>query len=91
MSGQAPSPPTTLIELEDRLSEPIESVVEMMQRLPGDILILGVAGKMGPSLARMAKRASDEAGTARRNIGVSRFRDTAARTELGKIGSSETL
>ncbi|MEQ1750030.1 MAG: epimerase [Prosthecobacter sp.] len=86
MSGQAPSPPTTLIELEDRLSEPTESVVEMMRRLPGDFLILGVAGKMGPSLARMAKRASDEAGTTRRIIGVSRFRDAAARTGLEKHG-----
>ena len=86
MSDGAPSPPTTLIELEDRLSEPTESVVDMMQRLPGDLLILGVAGKMGPSLARMAKRASDEAGTTRRIIGVSRFRDAAARTELEKHG-----
>ena len=36
-------------------------------------LVLGVAGKMGPTLARMAKRASDAAGVRRRVIGVSRF------------------
>jgi nucleoside-diphosphate-sugar epimerase len=36
-------------------------------------MLLGVAGKMGPTLARMARRASDTAGTARRVIGVSRF------------------
>ncbi len=80
------TPPLTLADLEDRLSEPTEAVVAMMQRVPGDILILGVAGKMGPSLARMAKRASDAAGTARRIIGVSRFRDAQMRVDLEKHG-----
>lgn len=65
--------PTNLTELEERLSRPTPAVIEMMTRLPGDIVILGAAGKMGPSLARMAKRASDEAGTKRRVIAVSRF------------------
>ena len=44
-----------------------------MRRLPGDIILLGAAGKIGPSLARMARRASDLAGVKRRVIGVSRF------------------
>ncbi len=60
-------------ELEDRLSEPTAAVVETLGRLDGDILLLGVAGKMGLSLARMAKRASDAAGVRRRVIGVARF------------------
>src|SRR5262249_26169492 len=47
-------------------------VVDALARLPGDIVLLGVAGKLGPSLARMAKRASDMAGVRRRVIGVSR-------------------
>ena len=38
-------------DLEDRLSEPTEAVIEPLARLPGDILFLGVAGKMGPSMA----------------------------------------
>ena len=62
-------------ELEDRLSEPTEAVMETLARLPGDILFLGVAGKMGPSMARMARRASDLAGMKRRVIGVARFSD----------------
>jgi hypothetical protein len=78
----ASSPPSSLAELEDRLSEPTQAVIDMMHRVTGDIVVLGVAGKMGPSLIRMAKRASDEAGTNRRIIGVSRFRDAAARNEL---------
>lgn len=80
------TPPLTLADLEDRLSEPTEAVVQMMQRVTGDILILGVAGKMGPSLAHMARRASDAAGTTRRIIGVSRFRDAAMRTDLEQHG-----
>lgn len=59
--------------LEDRLSEPTGPVIETMSRLPGDVVVLGVAGKMGPSLARMARRASDAAGIRRRVFGVARF------------------
>lgn len=80
------SPPTTTAELEDRLSQPTPAVVEMMRRLPGDIIILGVAGKMGPTLARMARRAADQAGTPRRVIGVSRFRENGARAALEAHG-----
>src|SRR5215813_9245665 len=59
--------------LELLLSEPDESTVRALASLPGDILILGAGGKMGPTLARMAKRASDAVGTSRRVIAVSRF------------------
>ena len=59
--------------LEDLLSEPSEGAVEAMGRLSGDLLLLGVGGKMGPTLARMARRASEAAGVRRRIIGVSRF------------------
>jgi nucleoside-diphosphate-sugar epimerase len=59
--------------LDDLLSEPTDGVVRAMRTLEGDIIVLGVAGKMGPTLARMAKRASDAAGVKRRVIGVSRF------------------
>jgi nucleoside-diphosphate-sugar epimerase len=59
--------------LDDLLSEPTPQLVEMFQRLAGDIVVLGVAGKMGPTLARMARRAADAAGGSRRVIGVSRF------------------
>lgn len=69
----APGPIQTEAELDDRLSEPTPEVVAALGRMPGDILVLGVAGKMGPTLARMAKRASDAAGVRRRVIGVSRF------------------
>lgn len=60
-------------ELEDILSEPTEAVIQTMAALKGDLVVLGVGGKMGPTLARMAKRATDLAGMKRRVIGVSRF------------------
>jgi nucleoside-diphosphate-sugar epimerase len=60
-------------ELEGALSEPTPELVTTLARHPGDILLLGAAGKMGPSLARMAKRASDAARRNRRVIAVSRF------------------
>jgi nucleoside-diphosphate-sugar epimerase len=60
-------------QLEELLSRPSEPLIEMFARLPGDIIVLGASGKMGPSLVRMAKRASDAAGTVRRVIGVARF------------------
>jgi nucleoside-diphosphate-sugar epimerase len=60
-------------ELEAALSEPTPAVVGTLRRLSGDILLLGAGGKMGLSLARMARRASDAGGVSRRVIGVSRF------------------
>jgi nucleoside-diphosphate-sugar epimerase len=75
-----------LEQLEDRLSEPTPEVVETLRRLEGDLIILGVAGKMGPSLARMAKRASDLAGKRRRIIGVARFTSPGLEAELQRQG-----
>ena len=72
--------------LELMLSDPTDRVVEALGRLEGDILVLGAAGKMGPTLARMARRASDRAGRARRVIGVSRFTDAWQENSLRAHG-----
>ncbi len=60
-------------QLESYLSEPSDEVISAIASLEGDILILGVGGKMGPSLAKQAKRAIDSAGIDKKVIGVSRF------------------
>ena len=60
-------------ELEERLSRPTAGVVEVLRQLPGDLLVLGAGGKMGPSLARMARRALDTLGRRDRVIAASRF------------------
>ena len=64
--------------LEDFMTEPSPELVADLARADGDILVLGVAGKMGPTLARMARRAAP----GRRVIGVARFSDPAARAAL---------
>ena len=55
--------------LEDVMSTPSPMLIKSLAQLEGDIIILGVAGKMGPTLARMAKRAAPH----KRVIGVARF------------------
>lgn len=65
--------PNNESELDELLSRPSERVIDALARLPGDVLVLGASGKMGPSLARMVKRGSDAAGTRRRVIGAARF------------------
>ena len=73
-------------ELGELLSEPSAALVKGLARLLGDILVLGVGGKMGPSLARMAKRASEAAGTPRRVIGVARFTASELESKLQAHG-----
>lgn len=77
-------------QLEELLSRPTEAVMETMARLQGDIIVLGVGGKMGPSLARMARRASDAVGVTRRIIGVARFSSRGTEAYLEQHGV-ETL
>jgi hypothetical protein len=74
-NGEAslPEPASDVGRLELLLSDPSEAVVSLMKRLSGDILFLGAGGKIGPSIAQMAKRASDQANTPRRVIAVSRL------------------
>ncbi|HLU46928.1 MAG TPA: epimerase, partial [Planctomycetota bacterium] len=57
-------------ELEDLLSTPSEPAIEALRTLDGDLLLLGVGGKMGPTLARMAVRANEAAGRSRTIYGV---------------------
>lgn len=72
--------------LEEALSRPTPELVEFMERLDGDILFLGVSGKMGISMASMAKRACQQAGAKKRVIGVSRFSNAANREYLEGLG-----
>jgi nucleoside-diphosphate-sugar epimerase len=77
---------TTVEELEDRLSEPTDADITALSALKGDILILGAAGKMGPSLAKLARRSIIAAGVKKRVIAVARFSDGEVRCDLEKSG-----
>ena len=72
--------------LEEMLSRPTPAVVDMMKRIDGDILFLGAGGKMGPTMARMAKRATDEAGVDRKIIAASRYSNPEAEASINAHG-----
>jgi len=72
--------------LDEFLSKPYYGVIEMCRALHGDIIILGVAGKMGPSLALQIKRADEIAGIKRNIIGVARFSEPQIKKDLESSG-----
>jgi nucleoside-diphosphate-sugar epimerase len=76
-------------ELDARLAEPRAETVDALRAVPGDILILGAGGKMGPTVARMALAAARRADGARsrRVIAVSRFSSTTAARTLQAAGA----
>jgi nucleoside-diphosphate-sugar epimerase len=73
-------------QLEELLSEPTDAVRRTLARLDGDLIFLGVGGKMGPTLARMARRADQDNGRRRRLLGVSRFSTPGERQRLEAQG-----
>jgi nucleoside-diphosphate-sugar epimerase len=87
---QLPSLIKTVAELDEVLSRPSDAVIETVKRLDGDLMLLGAGGKMGPSLAELAKRAVTAAGIKKRVIAVSRFSNQAERERL-EAGGIETI
>jgi nucleoside-diphosphate-sugar epimerase len=64
--------------LETFMTTPSAALVGELESVPGDLMILGVGGKMGPTLARLAKRAAPQ----KRVFGVARFSETGLRERL---------
>jgi len=73
----------TEAELDDALSSPRAETEAALVSCPGDVVVLGAGGKMGPTLARMARRA---AGDSRRVMAVSRWSSAEARRQLEEAG-----
>jgi nucleoside-diphosphate-sugar epimerase len=71
-----------IAELDDLLCRPSQALIDDLGKIDGDIMILGVAGKMGPTLAGLAKAALP----GRRVIGVARFSDTNVKAWLEARG-----
>jgi nucleoside-diphosphate-sugar epimerase len=69
-------------QLEDVLTTPSPALVAALRGVPGDILVLGVGGKMGPTLARLAKRAAP----GKRIVGVARFSQAGLQAALERHG-----
>jgi len=76
----------TIQALEEQLAQPSSALIQDIAALEGDILLLGIGGKMGPSLARLAKNAIQAAGVNKRVIGASRFSSPGLREELEADG-----
>ncbi len=74
--------PTSEAELEELLSTPSDADRAALALLRGNLLMLGAAGKMGPSLARLAKRAAPHLNV----IAVARFSEAGLRPELERDG-----
>jgi len=76
--------PTSELALDALLSAPDDDTISALASLAGDVIILGAGGKMGPTVARMARRAI--ADPSRRVIAVSRFSDHSAAAALHAVG-----
>ena len=68
--------------LEEVMTAPSQQLVAELENVPGDIIILGVGGKIGPTLARLAKRAAPQ----KRVVGVARFSEKGLREKLSRWG-----
>src|SRR5262249_53838472 len=68
--------------LEEVMTTPSAALGAALETLPGDIIVLGVGGKIGPTLARLAKRAAP----GKRVVGVARFSDKGLREQLAARG-----
>src|SRR4051812_47386043 len=68
--------------LEDVMTTPAPELVAELARIQGDLIILGVGGKIGPTLAQLAKRAAP----GKRVVGVARFSEKGLREKLAGSG-----
>jgi hypothetical protein len=83
-----PNAPRSEAELDDALSQPRDATIAALAEVPGDLIVLGAGGKMGPTLARMARRALTRADprTPQRVFAVSRFSSANAERALRDAG-----
>jgi len=77
---------TDVTALYNQLLEPSPALLSDIATLDGDIMILGVGGKMGPALAKLARRALNLVGSERKVIGASRFSEPGLVEELSQLG-----
>jgi nucleoside-diphosphate-sugar epimerase len=84
MLASAPLPDRfrDLDHLEDVMTTPTPELIAEFGQLSGDLIILGVGGKIGPTLARLAKRTAP----AKRVIGVARFSEAGLREKFAAQG-----
>lgn len=77
-----PNTIATIEELEELLSRPSPELCRELASLPGDIAVVGIGGKVGPTLGRMLKRAAPD----KRIYGIARFSDADAKARMESWG-----
>ena len=70
------------VALEEFMTRPSQALIDDLAKVDGDIAVLGVGGKMGPTLAGLAKRAAPD----KRVVGVARFSEPGIREKLTDWG-----
>ncbi len=75
-----------LSALQARMTQPSDRLCNDLPRIEGDFIILGLGGKMGPSLAELLLNGLQRAGLHRRVIGVSRFSNRKLQANLEALG-----
>jgi nucleoside-diphosphate-sugar epimerase len=84
--NELPEKITSEEQLEELISRPSAEAVDMFSRLDGDIMFLGIGGKIGPTLAQMAIRACKAAGITKKIYGVSLFESEEEQKRIEKLG-----
>ncbi|HET7458178.1 MAG TPA: NAD(P)-dependent oxidoreductase [Gemmatimonadaceae bacterium] len=86
----APPAPPDEGALDDALSAPSAATIAALARCPGDVVVLGAGGKMGPTLARMVRRTLDALpdANARRVVAVSRFASAGSRASAEGLNAA---
>ncbi len=82
MTDALPDTLKSEVELDRVLSRPSSTLTAELDAIDGDILILGVGGKIGPTLAQLAKQAAPR----KHVLGVARFTDGRTRSALEESG-----
>ena len=77
----------TLEDLRERLSRPSADLINDLATLEGDIVVLGAAGKLGPSLVELACRALSQAGSTATVYAVSRYSSPGSAEEVEAVGA----
>ena len=78
--------PMDITNVYQQLLEPSEALIADVAKLDGDLIILGAGGKMGPDLARLAKRVIDIGGLKKEVIAVARFSEPELQKALDQQG-----
>lgn len=76
----------SLVKIEKAMNTPSAALINDVKQLDGDVMILGVSGKMGVTLAKLLKNAIDENNLDYDVYGVARFSDPNSRAELEEYG-----